>query len=1177
MKNFYKHTAQLISLFIISYFALTQSKAKTRITNLINKSKSTTANNSGFLNKYKQSFPCTPTASTTTTTACDSLVWNGITYTVTGIYLDTILNAEGCDSVMTLNLTIANSSTSLTTITSCDSLWWNGTKYTASGTYTWHGTNAANCDSTATLYLTINQSTATTFTTSACGSYTWALNSKVYTNSNNTDTVHLTTVSGCDSLITLNLTILSNITDVHINGIGAFCGDTAITTLSTNINYTYGNVSYEWSRLGYNEDTWQVISHDSTIDVSITTPAQYVVKTTIAGCGTFYSNQQTVMPVKNPNVALTPTPIVEICNNNLVNFIASSADSGVNNYAFYQVNSIVQNGSTLTYNTPILTTANSGVVYTIEATNLKPTFDGNITENFWGTPLAVSTWGPSPSFGAGHELNAVYARADANNVYLAIAGNVQNQNRIMVFIDSKTGGYNNGNYGRTGLANNSIRNFNSGSIFDPGFNADYCLGIGTDATRSQFYLDLFTLGGTASGGGGSNNYIGSNLTPATGYSIGANPVNNSQTSGFEVAIPKAALGYTTGDIRIFLLYSADNGFVSNQFLTRANTGAGSYGNGIVNYALAKPSPIDIPVGSLQNSCKTSVATMVTVKPNLTSITTQSSCDSLWWNGTKYTTSGTYNFTSTGSNGCDSIATLNLTINHPTVSSTTTAACDSLSWNGTKYTTSGTYTFTSTGNNGCDSIATLNLTINHPTASSVTATACDSLWWNGIKYTSTGTYTYITSNAVGCDSTTTLILTVNNSTTSLTTQTACDSLWWNGTKYTTSGTYSYSTSNAVGCDSIATLILTVNHSSISLATQTACDSSWWNGTKYTTSGTYSYSTSNAVGCDSTATLILTVNHSSTITTTQSACDSLVWNGITYFASGIYTYSTTNATGCDSTITLNLTVNKTPAKPIIIVSSTSISAPQTGVVYTCQTVANATSYTWLYTGTGTTINNNGDSTITVDFNALATSGNIQVVTVNGGCTSAIDTIAVTVIPLPVKISNYELQIVNSTINKSKQVANLWTTATEINSKNFEVQRSNDGRNFVSIGTITAKGFANEYSFVDDKPFMGLNYYRLKQIDNDGKFALSVVKTINLNSNEIFNVSIYPNPAKNVLNITVANGDVKQVRIFNSLGKTVYTTIENRTSYILNLTSLSSGIYFVEILTNDGRREVEKFSKN
>jgi len=149
------------------------------------------------------------TASTTTEAACNSYDWNGTTYTASGTYTYTVTagNAQGCDSVATLVLTINTPSSSTTTEAACNSYTWNGTTYTASGTYTWNGTDANGCDSTATLELTINTPSTSTSTETACDSLVW--NGTTYTASG-TYTWSGTNAAGCDSTATLVLTIDNN-------------------------------------------------------------------------------------------------------------------------------------------------------------------------------------------------------------------------------------------------------------------------------------------------------------------------------------------------------------------------------------------------------------------------------------------------------------------------------------------------------------------------------------------------------------------------------------------------------------------------------------------------------------------------------------------------------------------------------------------------------------------------------------------------------------------------------------------------------------------------------------------------------------------------------------------------------------------------------------------------------
>ena len=153
-------------------------------------------------------------------------------------------NAAGCDSVVTLNLTINNSSTGTDFQTACDSFTWiDGVTYTNSNNTATHTlTNAAGCDSIVTLDLTINTSTTATDIQTACDSYTW-IDGVTYMSSNNTATQTLTNSVGCDSIVTLNLTLLygPSITTQPVNTT-VFVGNNA--RFQTNVTGV-GN-TYQW-------------------------------------------------------------------------------------------------------------------------------------------------------------------------------------------------------------------------------------------------------------------------------------------------------------------------------------------------------------------------------------------------------------------------------------------------------------------------------------------------------------------------------------------------------------------------------------------------------------------------------------------------------------------------------------------------------------------------------------------------------------------------------------------------------------------------------------------------------------------------------------------------------------------------------------------------------------------
>ena len=159
------------------------------------------------------------TTGTDVQTACDSYKWiDGVTYTSSNTSAkDTLVNAAGCDSVVTLNLTI-NSNTGTDVQTACDSYTWiNNITYTSSNTSAKDTlVNAAGCDSVVTLNLTINNSNTGTDVQTACDSYKW-IDGVTYTASNTSAKDTLVNAAGCDSVVTLNLTINNSNTgtDTH--------------------------------------------------------------------------------------------------------------------------------------------------------------------------------------------------------------------------------------------------------------------------------------------------------------------------------------------------------------------------------------------------------------------------------------------------------------------------------------------------------------------------------------------------------------------------------------------------------------------------------------------------------------------------------------------------------------------------------------------------------------------------------------------------------------------------------------------------------------------------------------------------------------------------------------------------------------------------------------------------
>ena len=169
--------------------------------------------------------------------SCNSFTWDSTVYTQSGVYTNTYTNINGCDSIHTINLTITNSSNDTISITQCDSFTWDSTLYTQSGIYTNTYTNIAGCDSIHTLNLTINDVYNINNTMAICSGDSVIVGNNIYTASGNYyDSLY--SINGCDSNITTQLTVHSNI----ISNISQSGNNLEVIVSGGTPSY-----SYEWS------------------------------------------------------------------------------------------------------------------------------------------------------------------------------------------------------------------------------------------------------------------------------------------------------------------------------------------------------------------------------------------------------------------------------------------------------------------------------------------------------------------------------------------------------------------------------------------------------------------------------------------------------------------------------------------------------------------------------------------------------------------------------------------------------------------------------------------------------------------------------------------------------------------------------------------------------------------
>ena len=175
-----------------------------------------------------------------------------------------------------------------------------------------------------------------------------------------------------------------------------------------------------------------------------------------------------------------------------------------------------------------------------------------------------------------------------------------------------------------------------------------------------------------------------------------------------------------------------------------------------------------------------------------------------------------------------------------------------------------------------------------------------------------------------------------------------------------------------------------------------------------------------------------------------------------------------------------------------------------------------------------------------------------------------------PLPVELTAFSAQR-----QADKSVSVKWATASEKNSARFEVQRSLDGREYVTVATAAAQGSSTQataYAALDKAAPAGRLYYRLRQVDQNGTAAFSPVVLV-AGSGETIKVALYPNPAHSRLSF-LAEGAMPY-RVLNQLGQPLLQGTAQAGTASIAIEALPTGLYFLELQTAAGR-QVQKFEK-
>ncbi|MDC0015328.1 gliding motility-associated C-terminal domain-containing protein [Flavobacteriales bacterium] len=637
-------------------------------------------------------------------TSCDQYTWSqtGVTYTITGIYSDTIPTAVGCDSIISLDLVIYNLDTVRVTVVSCDSFNWpqTGQTYYTSGVYKDSLVNNQGCDSILLLDLTITQTTSSIVSVSACDSFTWLLNGMTY-NSSGVYSDTITNSQGCDSIVSLNLTINTLSYQLPQDTITSCNQDSVLLDAGT------GFTTYNWS------------NGDSTQTSYVSATGMYSVQVSDSnGCSasdsvfvsiindTILQNDTTIC--KGDSISLSvgipqPTNLlidsITIRMDSVWDYYFTSLDT-TRNYLL-KVNGLWANccghlnydvafgGITWSSISPVIWNS-SAIYFHMDGLPFpRPTPDVYSTSHQYDYPLSPSKDSIEISF---------YDNPTTDNIGAL-------RFRLFQLIDpsSLTHQWSNGDT----ASSISVSPDSTTTYYVTISNGIHsCVdSVTVTVNNPQFQFAQDSVSGcdtvivNAGSGWSSYSWSSGETTQSVSFT----------TSGMKVLTVTDSIGCTATDS----IYVTVNTYVTT---TMSDTSCDQYtwSQTGITYGTSGVYRDTVPTAV---GCDSILELNLVLFNSTSSLDTVVNCESFTWQQTGFTyfTSGIYRDTLVNSEGCDSLLSLVLTINNITYSNTSITACDSFTWTqtNTTYFTSGNYQDTVLNSKGCDSVINLNLLV-YPT-------------------------------------------------------------------------------------------------------------------------------------------------------------------------------------------------------------------------------------------------------------------------------------------------------------------------------------------------------------------------------------------------------------------------------------------------------------------------------
>ncbi|PSK94141.1 GEVED domain-containing protein [Taibaiella chishuiensis] len=744
--------------------------------------------------------------------AGQSYIFNGITYTTSQTGLKDTFATAGCDSIVTLNLTVNPYITNTVSVVRCagQSYTFNGITYTTSQTGLKDTFATAGCDSIVTLNLTINPYITNTVNVVRCVYQPYTFNGITYTTSQ-TGLKDTFATAGCDSIVTLNLTVNPYITN------------TVSVTRCAGQSYTFNGITYTTSQTGL-KDTFATAGCDSIVTLNLTVNPYITNTVSVTRCagqsytfnGITYTTSQTGL--KDTFATAGCDSIVTL---NLT----------VNPYITNTVSVTRCAGQSYTFN---------GITYTTSQTGLKDTFatagcDSIVTLNLTVNPYITNTVSVTRCAGQSYTFNGI------------------------TYTTSQTGLKD--TFATAGCDSIVTLNLTVNPYITNTANVSRCAGQsytfnGITYTTSQTGLkDTFATAGCDSIVTLNltvNPYITNtvSVTRCAGQSYTFNGITYT-TSQTGLKDTFATMGCDS----IVTLNLTVNPYITNTVSVTRCAGQSYTFNGIT-YATAQTGLKDT---FATMGCDSIVTLNLSFTPYITNTVNVTRCagQPYTFNGITYTSSQTGLKDTFVTAGCDSIVTLNLTVNPYITHTVNVVRCagQPYTFNGITYTSSQTGLKDTFATTGCDSIVTLNLTVNPYITNTVHIAKCagETYTFNGITYATSQTGLKDTFATTGCDSIVTLNLYISAPPAIQHADTqSCGPFVYKGVTYTTGTTIKDTIRNGMGCDSIILLLharVYPGTAALLVVDTAGCGMVRYEGINYYSNTTLEHMFRNSYGCDS----------------------------------------------------------------------------------------------------------------------------------------------------------------------------------------------------------------------------------------------------------------------------------------------------------------------------------------